>query len=206
MATASVIGAMLVNHYGRQPVSPSIVVQAQPSASEDAIAQSLRDEHELIASFVKGREEFAKRRQEQEMVAERLESGAMQAASVAPTPDPVSDPPLPERRPAALQQSVARSAPRAAARKKLAPLEARLPEPDPPAIASETPALLDPLPSPAEIEPEQSKRPIVRVAGAVREWVTDIAQAPVRAVFLPHLPDWPSLPSVDWTLGFFRRD
>ena len=53
VATASVIGAMLVNHYGRQPASPSIVVQAQPSASEDAMVQSLRDEHELIASWVK---------------------------------------------------------------------------------------------------------------------------------------------------------
>ena len=33
VATASVIGAMLVNHYGRQPPLPSIVVQAQPPAS-----------------------------------------------------------------------------------------------------------------------------------------------------------------------------
>jgi hypothetical protein len=206
VATASVIGAMLVNHYGRQPASSAIVVQAQPSASEDAMVQSLRDEHDLIASIVKGREELAKRRQEQDMVAQRLESGAMQAASFAPAPDPVSDPPLPERRPAALPQSVGRSAPKAAARKKPAPMEAPLPQPDPPAIASGTPPLLDPLPPPAEIEPEQSKRPILRVAGAMREWVTDIAQAPVRAAFLPHLPDWPTLPPVDWTLGLFRRD
>jgi hypothetical protein len=82
VATASVIGAMLVNHYGRQPPLPSIVVQAQPSASETAIAQSLREDHELLASFAKRREEFVKRRQEQEM-------------------DAVVDPPLPEPQPAA---------------------------------------------------------------------------------------------------------
>jgi hypothetical protein len=81
VATASVIGAMLVNHSGRQPASPSIVVQAQPSASENAIAQSLREDHELLASFAKRREEFVKRRQEQEMDAERSRSGATQAAS-----------------------------------------------------------------------------------------------------------------------------
>jgi hypothetical protein len=34
VATASVIGAMLVNHYGRQPASPPIVIQAAPSASK----------------------------------------------------------------------------------------------------------------------------------------------------------------------------
>jgi len=56
VATASVIGAMLVNHYGRQPPLPSIVVQAQPSASENAIAQSLREDRELLASFAKRRE------------------------------------------------------------------------------------------------------------------------------------------------------
>ena len=59
VALASVIGALVVNHYGRQPASPAIVVQAQPSASENAIAQSLREDHELIASFVKRTQEKA---------------------------------------------------------------------------------------------------------------------------------------------------
>jgi len=59
VALASVIGALVVNHYCRQPASPSIVVQAQPSASENAIAQSLREDHELIASFVKRTQEKA---------------------------------------------------------------------------------------------------------------------------------------------------
>lgn len=122
VATASVIGAMLVNHYGRQPAS--VVVQAQPSASENAIAQSLREDHELLASFAKRREEFAKRGQEQEMDAERSRSGATQAASVAPTPLPVVDPPLLEPRPAAPPIGVARLTPKAVARKRSAPAEA----------------------------------------------------------------------------------
>ena len=75
VATASVIGAMLVNHYGRQPASPPIVIQAQPSASEDAIVQSLREERELIASFVE-------RTQEKESDAERSGSAVTQVASV----------------------------------------------------------------------------------------------------------------------------
>ena len=36
VTTASVIGAMLVNHYSHQPPTPPIVIQA-PSASEDAM-------------------------------------------------------------------------------------------------------------------------------------------------------------------------
>ena len=94
MATASVIGAMLVNHYGRQSASPPIVIQAQPSASEEAMVQSLREEHELIASFVK-------RNQEEELDAERSGSAATQIASVAAAPLFLADPPLPEPRPAA---------------------------------------------------------------------------------------------------------
>jgi len=151
VATASVIGAMLVNHSGRQPASPSIVVQAQPSASENAIAQSLREDHELLASFAKRREEFVKRRQEQEMEA-----------------DPVVDPPLPEPRPAAAHIGVARPTPKAVVRKKSALPKALLPKPDSPAITS-SPPLPDSLPPPAPIEPEPSARPIIRVAGVVSE-------------------------------------
>jgi hypothetical protein len=206
VATASVIGAMLVNHYGRQPPLPSIVVQAQPSASENAIAQSLREDRELLASFAKRREEFVKRRQEQEMEAERLRSGATQAASVAPTPFLVVDPPLREPQPAAAHIGVARLTPKAIVRKRSAPAEAPLPKPDSPAIASESPTLPASLPAPAPIEPDPSARPIIRVAGAVREWVSDVAQAPGRVTFLPRLPGWPSLPPLIWPLGFFRQD
>jgi hypothetical protein len=199
VATASVIGAMLVNHYGRLPASPPIVIQAQPSASEDAMVQSLRDEHELIASFVE-------RTQEKESDAERSGSVGTQLASVAPIALSLADPPLPEPRPASSQKAAARLAPKASARKKSAPTEAPAPQPDPPVVASEIPPLLASSPAPAQIEFEPRTRPIIRVAGAVGEWVADVAQAPARVAFLSHLPDWPSMPPVDWTLGFFRQN
>ena len=56
---ASVIGAVLVNHYNHQPPSPPIVIQSPPSASENAIAQSLHEEHEFIAAFMKRDQENA---------------------------------------------------------------------------------------------------------------------------------------------------
>lgn len=191
VATASVIGAMLVNHYGRQPASPPIVIQAPPSASEDAIVQSLREERELIASFMKRDQE--------------RESDAEHGATVAPAPLSVADPPLPEPRPAA-QKTVARLAPKSAARKKSAPAEAPSLQSDPPAIASETPPLPDPLPPPAQIEPEPRTRPIVRAAAAMGAWVADVVQASGRVAFLPRLPDWASPSPLIRPLGFFRQN
>jgi hypothetical protein len=198
VATASVIGAMLVNHYGRQPASSPIVIQAPPSASEDAMVQSLREEHELIASFVK-------RNQERESNVERSESAGTQVASLAPPPLSRVDPPLPEPRPVA-QKTVVRLAPKTGARKKSASIEAPSPQPDPPAIASETPPLLASLPPPDQIEFEPRARPIIRIAGEVREWVVDVAQASGRVAFLPGLPDWSSVPPLVRTLGFFRQN
>ncbi len=204
VATASVIGAMLVNHYGRQPASPPIVIQAPPSASEDAMVQSLREEHELIASFVKRNEELeAQTGNGHRALGERRDAGRVGCPA---RPFRSSDPPLPEPRPAAPQKAVARLAPKAAARKKSAPTEALAPQPDPPAIASETPPLPASLPPPAQIEPEPRARPIVRVAGEVREWVADVAQASERVAFLPRLPDWASLPPLIRPLGFFRQN
>jgi hypothetical protein len=199
VATASVIGAMLVNHYGRLPASPPIVIQAQPSASEDAMVQSLRDEHELIASFVE-------RTQEKESDAERSGSVATQLASVAPIALSLADPPLPEPRPASSQKAAARLAPKASARKKSAPTEAPAPQPDPPTIASETAAPLASSPPPAQIEPEPRAQPMIRFAGEVREWVADVAQAPGRVAFVPRLPDWPSAPSLIRPLAFFWQN
>jgi hypothetical protein len=198
VAVASVIGAMLVNHYGLQPASRPIVVQAQPSASEDAMVQSLREERELIASF-------AKRNQDGELDAEHSASAATQVASLAPPPLSVADPPLPEPRPAA-QRAVVRPAPKAAVRKKPAPAEAPLPQPDPAAVATETPVLVDSLPPPARIEPESRARPIIRVASALGGWVADVAQAPARVAFLPRWSDWSSMPPLIRPLSFFRQN
>jgi hypothetical protein len=198
VTVASVIGAMLVNHCSRQPPSPPIVIQAPPSASEDAMVQSLREEHELIASFMK-------RNQEKASDPEGSRSAATQVASLAPPPLSLVDPPLPERRPAA-QKTIARLAPKSAARKKSAPTEAPGPQSDPPAIASESTPLLASAPPPAQIEFEPRPRPIIRVAGEVREWVADVAQASGRVAFLPGLPDWSSAPSLIRTLNFFRQN
>jgi hypothetical protein len=198
VATASVIGAMLVNHYGRQPASPPIVIQAAPSASEDAMVQSLREEHELIASFMK-------RNQETANDAERPGSAATQVASLAPPPLSLVDPPLPEPRPAA-QKAVVRLAPKPTARKRPASTEAPAPQPDPPAVASETPPLMAFSPPPAQIEFEPRARPIIRVAGEVREWIADVTQASGRVALLPGLPDWSSAPPLIRTLNFFRQN
>ena len=198
VATASVIGAMLVNHYGRQPASPPIVIQAPPSASEDAMVQSLREERELIASLVK-------HNQERESDGEHSGIDATQVASVAPTSLSLVEPPLPEPRPVA-QKTGVRLAPKPAARKKSAPAEASAPQLDPPAVAPETPPLLGSLPPPTQIEFEPRGRPIVRLPGEVREWVADVAQASGRMAFLPGLPDWSSMPPLVRTLGFFRQN
>jgi hypothetical protein len=197
VTVASVIGAMLVNHYSRQPASPPIVIQAQPSASEDAMVQSLREEHELIASFVK-------RNQGEELDAERSGSTVTQVASAASSPLSVADPPLPEPRPAAAQKAVARLAPKAAVKKKSGPAEAPLPQPDPVAVATESPPLLASLPPPARIEPEPRARPIIRVAAALGGLVADVAQAPMG--FLPRWPDWSSMPPLIRPLGFWRQN
>ena len=119
---ASVIGAVLVNHYGHQPPSPPIVVQAPASASENAIAQSLRDEHEFIAAFMK-------RDQENASGEDRAASAATQVASLAAPPLSLVDPPLPEPRPM-VQKTVARLSPKPAVRKKSAPPEAPALGPD----------------------------------------------------------------------------
>jgi hypothetical protein len=198
VTVASVIGAMLVNHYGHQPPSPPIVIQAPPSASEDAMVQSLREEHELIATFMK-------RGQEKASAPERPGSAATQVAPLAPTSLSLLDPPLPEPRPAA-QKAVVRLAPKPTARKRPASTEAPAPQPDPPAVASETPPLLASSPPPAQIEFEPRTRPIIRVAGEVREWIADVTQASGRVAFLPGLPDWSSAPPLIRTLNFFRQN
>jgi hypothetical protein len=195
---ASVIGAMLVNHYGRQPASPPIVIQAQPSASEDAMVQSLREERELIASFVK-------RDQGGELDAERSANDATQVASVDPPPASVADPPLPEPRPAA-QKAMSRPAPKTSIKKKAAPAEAALPQPEPATVATETPPLMTALPPPARPEPELRARPILRVVGALGGWVEDMAEAPARVASLPRWPDWPSAQSLIRPLSFFRQN
>jgi hypothetical protein len=198
VTTASVIGAMLVNHYSHQRPSPPIVIQAPPSASEDAMVQSLREERQLIATFIKLNQENASD-------AERPGSDVTQVASLAPPPLSLVDPPLPEPRPA--QKAAVRLAPKPAARRKPTPAEAQAPQPELPAIASETPPLLlASPPPPALMEFEPRARPIIRVASAFGGWVADVAQAPARVAFIPRWPDWPSMPPLGRPLSFFREN
>ena len=199
VALASVIGTLVVNHYARQPASPSIVVQAQPLALENAIAQSLREEHELIAGFVK-------RTEDQKIDDNRSDSEGAQAAPVAPIALSLADPPIPEPRPAAPQKAVARLTPKAAARKKSAPTEAPAPQPDPSRVALENPPTLASSPAPAPFALEPRARPMIRAASAFGECVADIAQTPGRVAFSPHLPDWPSASSLIRPLAFFRQN
>jgi hypothetical protein len=198
VTVASVIGAVLVNHYGHQPPSPPIVIQALPSASESAMVQSLREEHEVIASFMKRNHETASD-------PEGSGSATMQVASLAPLALSLVDPPLPEPRPA-VQKAGARLAPKLAARKKSAPSEAPPPPQAAPVVVSELPPLLASSPPPARIEFEPRPRRIFRVAGEVREWVADVAQASGHVAFMPGLPDWSSAPSFTRTLNFFRQN
>lgn len=191
---ASVIGAMLVNHYSHQPPSPPIVIQAPQSASEDAMVQSLREEHEFIASFVK-------RNQERDTDTEHSGSDATQVASLAAPPLSLVDPPLPEPRPT-VQKTVVRLSPKPAVRKKYAPPEA----PAPQAFVSQAPPLVASSPPLAQMEFELRPRPIIRVAGEVREWVADVAQASSHVTFLPALPDWSAAPSFARTLNVFRQN
>jgi hypothetical protein len=195
---ASVIGAVLVNHYGHQPPSPPIVVQAPASTSESAIAQSLRDEHEFIAAFMK-------RDQENASGEDRVASAAMQVSSLAPPPLSLVDPPLPEPRPVT-QKTAARLTPKPAVRKKSAPQEAPALEPDPPVIISEPVPLHAAPPSPVQIEFEPRPRRIFRVASALGGWVADVAQAPARVAFIPRWPDWSSMAPLNRPLSFFREN
>jgi hypothetical protein len=196
VALASVVGTLVVNHYARQPASPSVVVQAPPSASEEAIAQSLREEHELIASFMKST-------QDRDNGDQRADDPGTQAAAIAFS---LADPPIPEPRPAAAPKAVARLTPKVAVRKKLGPTEAPMPELDVPTIATDSPPMLASSPPPAQLEFEPRMRPMIRLAGAVRGWAADIAQAPGRVAFAPRWPDWPSAPSLIRPSAFFRQD
>ncbi len=195
MTTASVIGAMLVNHYGHQPSLPPIVIQA--SASEAAMVQSLRQEHELIASFME-------RNRERASDPEGSESAAIQVPSLDALPLSLVDPPLPEPRPAA-QKAAARLAPKPAARKKSAPTEAPTLQQASLAVASEKLALLASSPPVPQNQFVPRARPIIRVAGEVREWVVDVAQATGREAFSPRMPDMPSAPSLVRPLAFWQN-
>ena len=46
---------------------------------------------------------------------------------------------------------------------------------------------------------EHGRLELVEWGEAFGGWVADVAQAPGRMAFLPHLPDWPSMPPRAWS-------
>jgi hypothetical protein len=162
VAMASVIGTILVNHYSRQP-SPAVVVQASPPPSEDAVLQSLHEEHALIADYLK---------RKQEAEAKRVADAEAERA-----PAEAATPPVVESRPIKLRLS---SAEKAASRPASTPAhEKKLAVQDPPPLAPD--ALT--VPPPAQPQPSEADGPAaqtLRFAGVVRERFVDAAWFPAR--------------------------
>jgi hypothetical protein len=53
VALASVIGTILVNHYTHATAPAPVVVQPAPSLPDDAIVQTLHEEHQLIVDYLR---------------------------------------------------------------------------------------------------------------------------------------------------------
>jgi hypothetical protein len=197
VAAASVIGTMLVNHYGRQP-PPSIVVQAPPP-SEDAVLQSLHEEHELIADYVK---------RKQELEAKRLAVDAPELAPAEAAASPVVESHPIKPRSSSAEKAAPRPAPTPAPEKKLAVQ-------NPPPLASNAMTGSPPAqPEPSEVDGPAAQT--VRFAGAVRDrfvdaawfsarlpvvrrfggFVVDVAQFPARALAPRALEDPPTPPAL----------
>jgi hypothetical protein len=166
---ASVIGTMLVNHYSRQPASPSVVVQAPPPAARDAMIQTLHDEHELIVDYL------------------RRDADAQHAADAArdrapPAASAVEDHPNKVRL-VSTEKATPRPPPRPAPEKAIA---ARDPDSPQPVLAIAV--------EPARAEPVAVTS--ARGAGmvdTVRDWIVNVSLSPARAL-APRLFDDPPTP------------
>jgi hypothetical protein len=171
VALASVIGTMLVNHYSRQPASPSVVVQAPPPAAREAMFQTLRDEHELIVDYL------------------RRDAEAQRAADASrdrtqPAVSAVEDRPNKVRLISA-EKAAPRPPPRPASEKAIA---AHDPEPLAPILF----VTATPLP-PAE--PAVAKAAgSAGVVDSVRDWIVNVSLAPARALAPRLFGDRPTPP------------
>lgn len=181
VALASVIGTMLVNHYSRQPASPSVVVQApQPPAPPEAILQTLHEEHELIVNYL-----------QREADLKRATDAAQSRAASAAAAD----------RPGKVRQAPV---------EKATPLPPPRPEPeksiavrDPDAMAPDAASVVRPARPEPGAAPEPSAAPDLSDVGAarragvvhtIRDWIVDVAQAPARAIAQRLLDDPPTPP------------
>jgi hypothetical protein len=167
---ASVIGTMLVNHYSRQPASPSVIVQEPPPpAARDAMFQTLHDEHELIVDYL------------------RRDADAQNAASAARGRATLAAPAVEDHpnkvRLVSTEKASPRPPPRPAPDKTIAVREPEPPQPDL-AIAA-APAGAQPV-----AVPSAGSRGMV---GTVRDWIINVSSAPARAL-APRLFDDPPTP------------
>jgi hypothetical protein len=159
VALASVIGTMLVNHYSRQPPSPSVVVQAPPPAAREAMVQTLRDEHELIVDYL------------------RRDADAQRAAEAARDRPPPAAPAVEDRpnkvRLVSAEKGAPRPPPRPASEKAIA---ARDPEPLAPVLV----VTATPLPPAEPAAAKAANHP--GVVDSVRDWIVNVSLAPARAL------------------------
>src|SRR5271166_1221793 len=158
VALASVIGTMLVNHYSRQPISPSVVVQATPPASAEAMFRTLRDEQVLIADYL------------------RRDADARRDADSARERAP-SAPPAVEDRPNKIRPV---SAEKAAPRPPVKPPSEKTIAARDPAPPQPTPAVVAP-PAPAELVTAPAAKN-TGVVHTVRDWIVNVSEAPARAL------------------------
>ena len=168
---ASVIGTVLVNHYSRQPASPSVVVQAPPPAAREAMFQTLRDEHELIVDYL------------------RRDADAQHAAEAARDRPPPAAPPVEDRpnkvRLVSAEKAAPRPPPRPAFEKVIAPR-------DPELLAPVLAVTATPLPRP---EPAAAKAAgSGGVVDSVRDWIVNVSLAPARALAPRFFSDRPTPP------------
>jgi hypothetical protein len=182
VALASVIGTMLINHYSRQPVSPSVVVQApQPPGLPEAILRTLHEEHELIISYLQ-RDADAKR------AADAAQSRAASAATAS------ADRALKVRQ-ATVEKATPLPPPRPEPEKRIAVRDLDAAAPGPASVLlparSETVAAAEPSPAPDSGDLVVAKRE--GVVPMVRDWIVNVAEAPARAI-APRLFDDPPTP------------
>jgi hypothetical protein len=184
VAAASVIGTIVINHYGRQPAPPIVVQAAPPTAQAEELFQTLRDDHELIADYLKHKQDEAARRAASEPIL---------LASAESTP-PVAEVHRAEPRLAAAAKIAARPAVKPPVKKK--------PASDPPTVLLDPPLAYEPPPAAADsaivaapVEPLARPRPILDVASAMRDWVVDVAQFSQRALVLRRFYDPAPAPS-----------
>jgi hypothetical protein len=101
VALASVIGTLIINHYGVRLVSPVVVESPPPPAGADALLEALRDERQLVVDYLK-------------RDADAAASSKVEKAAIDPPPPPARERPAKVRLAAFEKPQVVAAAPTAA--------------------------------------------------------------------------------------------